>query len=166
MLIRSLRAENFMRFSALTIRGIPQRGVIGIEGLNESGKTTIGDAILFALFGKTPKNEDMPVSELIRWNADKLFVQLEFSVPGAGDFLVYREIDRHGVNFVKLLESASRREVAIGNVDVNRTLSRLLRFDPREFQGTFYLGQHVAVSGNGFAPELTDSRRSEERRCG
>ncbi len=50
MLIGAIRAENFMRFSRLRIENLPQEGLIGIEGPNESGKTTVGEVLLFAFF--------------------------------------------------------------------------------------------------------------------
>ncbi len=156
MLIRSIRAENFMRFENLALRRLPERGLIGIEGPNESGKTTIGDAILFALFGKTPKNDELPVSRLIRWNADRMFVELEFVVGDGRELLLYREIDKYGTNYVKLLESESRREIAAGHVNVKRALSRVLRFDSLDFLGAFYLGQHHSALGNGADPEFLD----------
>ena len=39
MLIRSLRGENFMKFRELRLDSIPPRGLVGIEGDNEGGKT-------------------------------------------------------------------------------------------------------------------------------
>ena len=52
MLIRAIRAENFMRFSRIEIENLPSGGLVGIEGPNESGKTTLGELLLFAFFGR------------------------------------------------------------------------------------------------------------------
>ena len=141
MLIRSIKAENFMRFATLELNNLPPRGVIAIEGSNESGKTTIGEAILFAFFGKTSKNKALPVSQLIRWNTDKLSVEVEFTIEGKGDFLIYREIDKYGTNYVKLLDAASRRELGVGHIKVSQLLTKYLQFDYLEFQNSFYLDQ-------------------------
>ena len=53
MLIKSLKAENFRKYHNLEVTDIPKRGVISIAGSNESGKTSIGEAICFALYGRT-----------------------------------------------------------------------------------------------------------------
>ena len=41
-MIRSLRAQSFMRYESLELLDLP-RGAIAIEGDNEAGKTTIGE---------------------------------------------------------------------------------------------------------------------------
>jgi len=53
MLIKSIDAKNFRKYQQLTINDIPESGVITVAGSNESGKTSIGEAICFALFGRT-----------------------------------------------------------------------------------------------------------------
>jgi len=149
MIIRSIRAENFMKFSSLNLSGLPARGIVGIEGPNESGKTTIGEVILFAFFGKTRTTLETSVSRLIHWGTDYLSVEVEFSVPERGDFLIYREIDRYGTNFVKVVHLATRSEVAAGNVKVSEFLSRVLKFDFFEFHQSFYHDQRQF----GMSPE-------------
>jgi len=150
MLIRSIRAENFMRFSRLDISELPARGLIGIEGPNESGKSTVGEALLFVFFGKTRYSANAPVTSLIRWDADSTHVEVEFSIRSSGgaggrsdgDFLIFRQIDRYGTNYVKLLELPSRNEIAAGNHQVAQFISKRLRFDFLEFQQSFYSDQY------------------------
>jgi exonuclease SbcC len=158
MLIRSIRAENFMRFSRLDLSGIPSRGIIGIEGPNESGKTTLGEALLFGLFGKTRTSAEAPVQSLIRWGADAMSVELEFTIepswdargpgaapevhgPGGRSYLLYRQIDRAGTNYVKIVDLDARREVAAGNIQAAEFIAREVRFDFEEFQRSFYHDQ-------------------------
>ena len=155
MLIRSLRAENFMGFGKLEISQLPERGLIGIEGPNESGKTSVGDAILFALFGKSPRNDALPVSKLIRWKTDALNVELCFAIPGEGEFFIHREIDKYGTNYVKLLDAGSKRELAAGHVDVARTIAKLLKTEPDEFRQAFFLSQHRSLA-RGLDPDFLD----------
>ena len=52
MLIKSLEAHNFRKYEVLTVNDLPEYGLIAISGLNESGKSSIGEAIFFALFGR------------------------------------------------------------------------------------------------------------------
>src|SRR5262245_8224624 len=144
MLIRSIRAENFMRFSRLEVSGLPPSGLIGIEGPNESGKSTLGEILLFAFFGKTRLSVESPVSSLIRWVAESVSVEVEFSIcpsplpdgasEPAQEFFIFRQIDRHGTNYVKVLELPGRNEVAQGNLRVAEFIARNVRFDFHEFQ--------------------------------
>jgi DNA repair exonuclease SbcCD ATPase subunit len=159
MIIRAIRAENFMKFASLNLSGFPEEGVIGVEGPNESGKTTIGEAVLFAFFGKTRVSLETSVSRLIRWGADYLSVEVDFHVPGRGDYLIYREIDKYGTNYVKVVEAGTRVEVATGNVNVSEFLARTLKFDFFEFHQSFYhdqrqLGTNVE-SQSGFVERMT-----------
>jgi DNA repair exonuclease SbcCD ATPase subunit len=151
MLIRSIKAENFMRFARLDIRDIPTDGIIGVEGPNESGKTTVGDALLFALFGKTRLSSGASVVNLIRWGSDSLTVEVVFSVgppaAPAGDgvppceYLLFRQIDRAGTNYVKVLELPGRVEVASGNAAVAEFIASRAGFDFQEFRSSFYFDQ-------------------------
>ncbi len=156
MLIRSIRAENFMRFSRLQLENLPLQGVIGIEGPNESGKTTIGEALLFAFFGKTRKSLELAAARLIRWESDYLSVEVEFTVPGSGDFLIYREIDKYGTNFVKIIDSKTRRELAAGNINVTELLNKLLRYDFHDFHQSFYLDQYQEILGGDSQERFLD----------
>lgn len=141
MLLRSIDVTNLRRFERLRLDAIPETGVIGIGGANETGKTTIGEAILFALFGRTVRSVDSPVDRLIRWGAEYLEAEVCFSVPGCGDYLVHREIDRYGTNLVKLVEWPGRKEIASGPVNVQKAVRRLAGYDLTEFVHSFYLGQ-------------------------
>lgn len=141
MIIRAIRAENFMKFSSLRLEDLPARGVIGVEGPNESGKTTIGEAILFAFFGKTRSSLESSLTRLIRWGADYLSVEVEFVIPGRGEFLIYREIDKYGTNYVKVVDASTRAEAAAGNANVSEFLARTLKFDFFEFHQSFYYDQ-------------------------
>ncbi len=146
MLIRSVRGQNFMRFESVVLDGLPRRGMIAIEGPNESGKTTIGELLFFAFFGHSRSAERSSVADLIRWGAQSMAVEVEFSAADrageTNDYLIYREVDREGTNYVKLLELPSRRAIATGNVAVNEFLAREVRFDACEFQRSFYYDQH------------------------
>ena len=53
MIITSVHAKNVLRYAELKLANLPRRGVIGISGANESGKTTIAEILCLALFGRT-----------------------------------------------------------------------------------------------------------------
>lgn len=146
MLIHSIKAENFMRFSRLEVMGLPSRGLIGLEGPNESGKSTMGEALLFAFFGRTRVSHGATVTSLIRWEAETMSVTVEFSVGAPGDraeeFLIFRQVDRYGTHYVKVLELTGRSEVAVGNLQTAEFLARKVRFGFDEFHQSFYHDQH------------------------
>ncbi len=180
MLIRSIRAENFMRFSRLELKDLPQRGVIGIEGPNESGKSTVGEVLLFAFFGKTRLSSDAALMSLIRWGADSLSAEVEFSIPPAGrgdqrcvehgsEYLIFRQIDRYGTNYVKVLELPARREVAAGNRQVADFISRSVKLDFHELLHSFYHDQYAerrTKAGAAFRPAPGADGGDSGDRCG
>ena len=51
MLVSALRAMDLFRYAHLEITALPAKGTILVRGSNESGKTSIGEAICLALFG-------------------------------------------------------------------------------------------------------------------
>ena len=57
MIVRALRAEGFMRYELLELTELPS-GVIALVGENEAGKSTIGEAIAFSLFGRTIRTDE------------------------------------------------------------------------------------------------------------
>ena len=149
MILRGLRGENFMKFEKISLQGIPERGLIGIEGSNEGGKSTIGELIQFALFGKTICTADGSVLDLIAWDQDHASVELEFEVrapegetiPGAGRYRVWREIDRYGTNFARLLRVDPAEEIASGLMKVQEALEGLLHFTFEDFTRSFFLAE-------------------------
>lgn len=146
MLIRALRGENFMKFQRLALENLPRRGLIGIEGRNEGGKTSIGEMIQFALFGKSPTSEESSVLELIRWGEEHCTVELDFETSD-GSYRVWREVDRFGTNYARLLQepgTPAEHEVAAGGLQVQRALTGLLRFSYEDFGRSFYLAEQDA----------------------
>ena len=144
MLIRRLRARNFMKFRDLEFTDIPASGLVGIEGRNEGGKSTIGELVQFAIFGKTLSSQAASLVELIHWDEDDCSVELDFDIATgdlAGEYRISRQIDRYGTNFTRLLERGSGREIASGIIKVDAEMSRLARFDFEDFTHSFFLSE-------------------------
>ncbi len=144
MLIRSLRAENFMKFRRLHVSEIPSRGLVGVIGRNEGGKTTIGELIQFALFGKTLSVSRGSILDLIHWDQDHCVVEVEFTHDRV--YRVWREIDRYGTNYARLLavdpdDASSTEEVASGAMLVAQELENRLGFSFEDFLRSFYLAE-------------------------
>ncbi|HDY83028.1 MAG TPA: hypothetical protein ENH48_08765, partial [Halieaceae bacterium] len=53
MIINAVQAKNVLKYATLDLKDLPEKGIIAISGENESGKSTIGETVCFALFGRT-----------------------------------------------------------------------------------------------------------------
>src|SRR5437879_7727279 len=89
----SLYAHNFkkLKFS----QPLPfSEGISLITGLNESGKSTILDAILFALFGRMIRPSQKPSNdEIISYGASNCTVKQEIAI-GPDKYRVKREVHK------------------------------------------------------------------------
>ena len=144
MLIRSLHATNFRKYHKLEVDDIPQKGVITVAGLNESGKTSIGESICFALFGRTFSLNKKNLHKIISWGRDVADVTLKFSAGDAenpDNYTLYRSIDRDGVTKANLTKEDSEDIVLDTEEVVADTLMRILGFDYDAFANSFYLAQ-------------------------
>ena len=147
MLINSLTAENFRKYHKLEVTDIPASGVITIAGQNESGKTSIGEAICFALYGRTFFLDDKNLHKVICWGRDIAEVTLVFT-DGMGDqYRLYRNLHRDGTTEVSLNREISEGVSSIAQVEldtddaVTAALSKILGFDYDAFSNSFYLAQ-------------------------
>ncbi|MCI0652382.1 MAG: SMC family ATPase, partial [Planctomycetes bacterium] len=147
MILRSLEGKNFMKFRHVRLEAIPRRGLFCIEGPNESGKTSIGELIQFALFGKSHTSAEGSLADLIHWGEQQCSVALEFEQTdptGARRYLVSREIDRLGTNYARLSCLDDRREIAAGTSAVDEALRGVLRLDFEDYCRSFYMAESDA----------------------
>src|SRR3954468_15032876 len=96
-----------MKYESLDLRDLP-RGPIAIQGSNEAGKTTIGECIAFALFGRTVRTEDTDPAQAIHWNSDRCTTTIEVELGsrdeggGQGTHKIERTVDRAGATEARL----------------------------------------------------------------
>lgn len=140
MILRELRAEGFMRFELLELADLP-RGVVGIHGENEAGKTTIGEAVAFAIFGRTIRTEGTDPTQAIHWERDECRTRVELELPGRGVHRIERLVARTG-EFEAALYGPDGAVLAEGPRPVAEALQRLLGFDFSTFRYSFYVAQH------------------------
>jgi exonuclease SbcC len=79
VVLRHLEARDFKH---LDVDFTFPQGILAISGPNESGKSSIFEAVLFAFFGKTHKAPMGNKDRLINYDADGLFVRLTFELDG------------------------------------------------------------------------------------
>jgi len=124
----SLYASNFKKLDF----NAPLRfsdGITVISGLNEAGKSTILDAILYALYAKVMRPPGHVKDEdLIAYTTSRATVVLEFTV-GEKHYKVSREIRRTGTNKATLEERLGDdhwKVIATKSRDVTATITSLL----------------------------------------
>ncbi|MFX1539874.1 MAG: AAA family ATPase, partial [Promethearchaeota archaeon] len=103
-------------------------GILAISGPNESGKSSIFEAILFAFFGRTHKAPLGQKDRLINYDAEKLFVRLFFEVEGT-QYRITRQIHRKRPSTAqlhKIAQSGQTSLLATGVKNVEAEISTLL----------------------------------------
>lgn len=119
----------------------PQQGIIGIFGNNESGKSTLFDAIEFALFGLSPRNYTR--EEIVTWGKDKLSVTLDFS-SGNKKYRIERTLTKRSNN-AKLVELDENGALALSEIKsvtaVQQTIEEILGLDGNSYSKLIYIRQ-------------------------
>jgi len=142
MIITHISAENVLKYKQLELTDLPHRGVITISGENESGKSTIGETVCFALFGRTFSiGEEDDITRVIRWGETRCNVRLGFLINDT-EYEIARFLDNEGNHGVRLyLAGEEEQPVAKGINSVREALDELLGYQFEEFVESFYLAQ-------------------------
>ena len=147
MIIHSISARNVLKYEQLDLNDLPQEGIIGISGFNESGKSTIGETICFALFGRTFSINEDELGKIIRWGASECSVTIRFSNNTADNpdeelYAITRMLDCDGNHSAKLYKVYNEdNPLARGIERVDEALYELTSVEFEEFIESFYLAQ-------------------------
>jgi len=124
----SLEASNFKRLDLRTPLFFHD-GTTLVSGQNESGKSTILDAIMFGFFSRTVRPKSRPKDEdILAYGSNKASVKLSFAV-GDRSFLVDRKIFRNKSNEANLYEclpGGDMKQIAVKVTAVNSEIQRIL----------------------------------------
>lgn len=140
MIIRGIHAENVLKYSQLKLDNLPEEGLVAIEGQNESGKSTIGETLCFALYGRTFSLDTNEIQKIIRWGENHCNVVLTFSVDGQ-DYELSRFLDADSNHSAKLQIVDSDTVLARGVDSVADAVYNLIGYEFEEFIESFYLAQ-------------------------
>ena len=140
MILKSITARHFMRYPEITLESFPEKGLIGIFGPNEAGKSTIGHVISYALFGVTCKATKAERDQIIQWGAKSCSVELVFGWEGT-DYRISRRARLKGSPEARLENLSSNTPIATGVREVNSQMNELLGFDFRSFRYSTYVAQ-------------------------
>jgi exonuclease SbcC len=141
MIITSVKAENLLKYSSLELNDLPEQGLIAISGQNESGKSTIGETICFALFGRTFSLGPDELEKAIRWGGTDCRVTLGFRTADGNHYELHRSLDREGNHGVRLNLAGQEEPMASGMRQVADAVNRVLGYGFDEFIESFYLAQ-------------------------
>lgn len=140
MIIKSVTARNVLKYAELSLENLPASGLIAVSGPNESGKSTIGETVCFALFGRTFSLSENDLRKVIRWGENDCQVNMGFEVNGRG-YEISRFLDRDGAHSARLLREGESEPVAKGVERVADAVFDLLGYEYDEFIESFYLAQ-------------------------
>ncbi len=88
-----LELSGFTCFREQTSVSFDDLGLFAISGPTGSGKSSLLDAMMYALYGQTPRLGAKGLDALLNPNADQLYVSLEFAA-GDANYRVYRGLRR------------------------------------------------------------------------
>lgn len=139
MIIQSLEANNFRKYETLSINDLPEYGIITISGLNESGKSSIGEALFFALFGRIFNIDEKGLKKLIRWGADEASVKLTIKGDADDEYSIHRTIDASGKSKASVTRLRDNTPVAKGVTASNEAVVDMLGYDYQTFADSVFL---------------------------
>ncbi|MFY9089185.1 SMC family ATPase [Arcobacter aquimarinus] len=150
MILTKLKLENFKKYSSFEISF--DLGLIGIIGKNGSGKSTIFEAILFALYGELRNKGD---KEVVR-NANALqkdivSVELDFEI-GESIYKIIREFRGKTLSAnAKLYKNEEL--ITTGAKEVTTAISNLTKMSKDAFMHTLFASQKELTSLSNSKPE-------------
>jgi exonuclease SbcC len=127
--IRSLHTEDFRILSGVRDFEFPE-GIIGIVGPNGQGKSTLINAIAWAMYGQ----EALPLKarDPITWGAKQALVRVEFGLNDGTEWIVERSQKPTGLGKAKLLQSSGAVK-AEGSAPVTAAMTELMGVDREGF---------------------------------
>jgi len=147
MIITSIHAENVLKYSVLELDNIPEQGLISVTGDNESGKSSIGESICFALFGRSFSLGPDELDKVIRWGESRCSIRLGFVTQDRKRYQISRFLDKQG-NHGASISLAGQDPLVRGVDEVAEKLRAIIGFGYIEFIESFYLAQREISTPN------------------
>lgn len=140
MLLNKLRMRNFKRFRDQEITF--QDGITGIVGNNGTGKSSIVNAILFALYGLQGTGLDGNyIVSSFAGPQDVCEVRLDFLV-GGNEYAVVRRFKRRPSSTLHEAKLYLNQKLLASSVQkVGEEVQRIVGMGPGDFRNTIYAGQ-------------------------
>ena len=139
MIFNKISIDGFGIIGKKVTINFPSDGKIGISGDNESGKSTLFDAIEYALFGKSSKSKD----ELITWNKEKFSLSLDFT-SGDKSYRIERSVSTRGhkAKLVQLVNGQPVHNTEVNTItEILDTIEDILGLDRDSYSKLIYIRQ-------------------------
>lgn len=152
-----LAIDGFTCYRHEVVIDFRQLDVFVICGATGSGKSSILDAMMYALYGHVPRIGDVGLKELISLRCDRMSIRFDFAV-GEQQYRIVRKTPRNSSSpyaVIEQLVDGTYRSRAEGVRQVDRFVAELLGLDARHFKQSVLLPQGEFAS---FLKE-TPSRR-------
>jgi DNA repair protein SbcC/Rad50 len=163
MIIKRIKLENFRRFQSLDLE-FPEN-VIGIIGKNGSGKSSLIEAVGWALYGtRISRTDKQEIRSQFATESSVCRVELDF-VYGEQEYRVLRKIKgKNATTEAAIYRSGAGAPEAVQERGVNEFLENLLKLDYRSFLVSVYARQKELAALSNMQPE--ERRRSINRLIG
>ena len=150
MILTNLKLENFKKYTNFEIAF--ESGLIGIIGKNGAGKSTIFEAILFALYGELKSKGDKEVVRNSNASSkDAVIVELDFEFDNI-EYKVIREFRGKTLSAnAKLYKNAEL--ITTGAKEVTTSIINLTKMSKDAFVHTLFASQKELTSLSNSKPE-------------
>jgi len=143
--------NSFAQEQTIDFKKLIDKGIFGIFGPTGSGKSTIIEAIMIALYGKMSRYSTNSIRECINSNSDKMYVIFKFSIKkdvGDVEYIVKRvyKIDKKGTlnqnisNFCKI-ENNNKSIIAESVKTVGEEIKKVIGIEYNDFIKSIVLPQ-------------------------
>ncbi len=138
--------NSFSEHTIIDFESLTRSGIFGIFGDSGSGKSTILDAINFALYGKVERSKEK--TDIINYRSDAAKVTFSFNIINDGKRKVYTvdrtlKKDKSGTHKAMLYEKDGEKEVCIADkaTAVESKITEILGVDAEDFHKCIALPQ-------------------------
>ena len=143
MIIHSLSVDGFKIIGNKLPLEFPDSGRIGIQGVNESGKSTLLESIEYALYGPK-RGAKVAKDETITWGKAKAKFHLEFS-SGPKRYVLAREWTARGAHTALLASvdggTVDRKSAITSIEEIRRTVEAMTGMDRESYSKLVYVKQ-------------------------
>ena len=144
MIIHRVRVSGFQIIGDPIDLDFPEEGRIGILGTNESGKTTLLEAMEYALYGlKRGHATEEARENIITWGKEEAKVEVEFT-SGQDRFLLSRTFkrDAHKAKLVPIVDGHKNTRDALTNLtEIESKVEQITGMDRESFTKLVYIKQ-------------------------
>ena len=163
MILKKIKLENFRRFQFLELE-FPEN-LIGIIGKNGAGKSSLIEALGWALYGtRISRTDKQDIRSQFSTASGGCSVELEF-VYGDTEYRILRKIKgKNAITEAAIYCSGAEAPAAVQERGVNEYVENLLKLDYRSFLVSVYARQKELAALSIMQPE--ERRRSINRLIG